>query len=172
MQLPEGLRASGRGGIAVELPRNGGLAAAALAAALAMLGGVLAVRSPQAAVALILLVLLVAVYARSRRAGLVCLWTLWLLTPALRRLLALAEGTPGADPLSLLPFLATGVLALLELRRSSMTKEARLTLAIGALGFLVGVPMGLQADPLAFGFGLVSYLAGLSAFALGWGDGV
>lgn len=168
MRLPEGLRAGGSGGIAVELPRSGGLGAAALAA----LGGAFAVRSPQAAVALVLLVLLLAVHARSRRAGLVCLWTLWLLTPALRRLLALAEDAPGADPLSLLPFLATGALALFELRRSTMTREARRTLAIGALGFLVGVPMGLQADPLAFGFGLVSYLAGLSAFALGWGDGV
>ena len=82
---------------------------------LALLSGAFAIRSLQAATALTLLVLLLAVYSQSRRAGMVGLWTVWLLTPALRRIIALSEGTPGADPLVLLPFLATAMMALIEL---------------------------------------------------------
>jgi hypothetical protein len=72
--------------------------------------------------------------------------------------------------LALLPFIATGVLALIELRRTTMSSAARTTLGIAALGFLIGAPMGLLADPLAFGFALTAYLAGLFAFAIGWAD--
>jgi hypothetical protein len=148
----------------------GDLAVVAAIGAIAVVGGAFAVRSLQAATALTLLVLLLAVYSQSRRAGLIGLWTIWLLTPALRRIVALAEGTPGADPLALLPFIATGVLALIELRRTTMSSAARTTLGIAALGFLIGAPMGLLADPLAFGFALTAYLAGLFAFAIGWAD--
>jgi len=152
-------------------PRFAGTPAVAAAGFLALLAGASAVRSLQAAFALALLVLLVAIHGQSRRAGLVGLWTLWLLAPALRRVLALTAGTPTADPLALLPFVATVAIALLELRRSTMSGEARTTLVIGGLGFLVGAPMGLLADPVAFTYGLMAYLAGLSALVFGWGDG-
>ena len=106
----------------------------------------------------------------SRRSGLAILWMIWLLVPAVRRIEALSGGTPSANPLSLLPFVATGALALLELRRSSMSKAAWNVLAMAGLGFLIGAPMGLLADPLSFGFSAAAYLSALGAFALGWGD--
>lgn len=146
-------------------------ATAAAIAALAAICGALAVKSVQAATAIAILVLLLAVYGQSRRAGLYGLWSLWLLAPMLRRVLALVEGTPSADPLALLPFIATGVLALVEMRQSMMSREARITLELAAAGFLIGAPMGLVADPQACAYALVAYLAGLSAFVLGWGDG-
>ncbi|HSS05084.1 MAG TPA: O-antigen ligase family protein [Solirubrobacterales bacterium] len=146
------------------------VAIAAGIAAIAVVGGAFAVRSLQAAVALALLVLIAAIYSRSRRAGLISLWTLWLLAPALRRMLALAVETPSADPLALLPFIATAGIALVELRRTSMSRPARIAISLATLGFLIGAPAGLAADPLAFGFGLTAYLAGVSALVLGWGD--
>lgn len=154
---------------ALRLLSNDAFVAAGIAA-IAVVGGAFAVRSLQAAVALALLVLLAAIYSRSRRAGLISLWTLWLLAPALRRMLALAVETPSADPLALLPFVATAGIALIELRRTNMSRPARIAISLATLGFLIGAPAGLAADPLAFGFGLTAYLAGVSALILGWGD--
>jgi O-Antigen ligase len=143
---------------------------AVLTAAIALLGGAMAVRSPQAAAAIALLVMLLAVHSQSRRMGFVGLWLIWLLAPGLRRVLALAGDTPSADPLALLPFVATGLLALIELRRSNMSAAARKTLTIAALGFLLGAPIGFLADPLSFGFGIAAYIAGLAALVIGWSD--
>ena len=171
MRLPRGLPGSGGGQLSTGLPGTSDAATAAAIAAVAVISGALAVRSMQAATSLALLVMLLRSTGSRRRAGLVGLWTIWLLAPGLRRVLALAEGTPGADPLALLPFVATGVLALIELRRSTMTRSARITVQVAAAGFLIGAPMGLFGDPQAFGFAMVAYLAGLSAFVLGWGDG-
>lgn len=169
MRLPRRLPAPA--GLALSRSRLEDAAIAAGIAAIAVLGGAFAVRSLQAAAALALLVLLLAVYSHSRRFGLIGLWSVWLLSPLLRRVLALAGDTPLADPLALLPFVATGMLAVLELRRSTLSREARTTLGLATLGFLIGAPMGMLADPLAFGFGITAYLAAVSAFALGWGDG-
>jgi hypothetical protein len=171
MRLSRSLTARGDGSVAIGPPSLGNAAAIAAAALAALVAGAFAVRSLQAAAALALLVLVVAVHGQSRRAGLVSLWTLWLLAPALRRLLALVDGAPSADPLALLPFVATGAIALIELRRTTMSKAARTTMLAGGLGILIGAPMGLLADPMAFAFGLAAYLAGLSAIVLGWGDG-
>lgn len=171
MRLPRQLLTGGDRTVAVGPPRFSDAAIVAAVALIAVVGGAFAVRSLQAATALALFVLLIAVYGQSRRAGLMGLWTLWLLAPALRRVLALAGEAPAADPLALLPFVATGALALIELRRSTMSRPARTTLVFAALGFLIGAPMGLLADPTAFTFGLLAYLSGLFAFALGWGDG-
>jgi putative inorganic carbon (hco3(-)) transporter len=164
------LRTAG-GGVAVARPQVGDAATVAGVIAIAVLAGAIAVRSVQAAAALALLVLLVAVYVQSRRIGLIALWSVWLISPALRRILALSGETQLADPLALLPFVATGALALIELRRSTLSPAARTTLGLATLGFLIGAPAGMLADPLAFGFGLTAYLAAVSAFALGWGDG-
>ena len=139
-------------------------------AGIAVLGGAFAVRSVQTAVALALLVLLVAVHAESRRAGMTLLWIYWLVIPGVRRGLDLVVDAPAADPLSLLPFIGTGVLALLEMRRARLSMAAGRTLGVAAFGFLLGVPAGLVADPLAFGFGAAAYGAGLAAFVLGWAD--
>ncbi|MEX2447947.1 MAG: O-antigen ligase family protein [Solirubrobacterales bacterium] len=150
--------------------RRNGLLVLALGAGLALLVGAVAVRSPQLAATVALLVLLPAVRAQSRTAGLMTLWAYWLLVPMLRRMLDLAEPTSGADPLSLLPFLGTAVLALMELRENRLDRRARLILAGAGVGFLLGLPMGLLADPAAVSFAALAYLAGLSAFVIGWGD--
>lgn len=171
MRLSRPLAARGDGSVEVGPPSFGNAALIAAAALAALVAGAFAVRSLQAAAALALFVLVVAIHGQSRRAGLVSLWTLWLLAPALRRLLALVDGAPSADPLALLPFVATGVIALIELRRSTMSKPARHTLLAATLGIMIGAPMGLLADPMAFTFGLAAYLTGILAIVLGWGDG-
>lgn len=147
-----------------------GIASAPLIAALALLTGAFAVRSTQLAVALVLLILLAAVRAQSRSGGLMVLWSYWLLIPMLRRMLDLAGSTPSADPLSLLPFVATAGLALIELDANRLDRRGRTILMLAAAGFLLGVPIGLTVDPASAGFAAVAYLAGLSAFVLGWGD--
>ena len=160
---------AGARAIAPQVMRNG-LLSLALAAGLALAVGALAVRSPQAGLTLALLVLLPAVRTQSRSAGLLTLWGYWLLTPMLRRLLDLMSETAGADPLSLLPFLGTAVLAVMELRENRLDRRARLILTAAGAGFLLGVPMGLVADPTAVSFAALAYLAALSAFVIGWGD--
>lgn len=149
--------------------RNGPLALAA-AAGLALLVGALAVHSPQVATTLTLLLLLPAIRAQSRSAGLMTLWAYWLLVPMVRRVLELSAPTSGADPLSLLPFLGTGVLAVMELRENRLDRRARMILTGASAGFLLGLPMGMLADPAAVSFAAVAYLAAVSAFVLGWGD--
>jgi putative inorganic carbon (HCO3(-)) transporter len=85
-------------------------------------------------------------------------------------MLDLVVEAPAADPLSLLPFVGTGLLALLEMRRARLGTAAGRTLGLAAFGFLLGVPHGLVSDPIAFGFGSAAYAAGLSALVLGWVD--
>jgi putative inorganic carbon (hco3(-)) transporter len=143
-----------------------------VAVPLALLGGALAVISAQAAVTLAFLVLLLAVRTQSRMAGLTLLWTYWLLAPLVRRTLDLAVAAPGADPISLLPFLGTAALAVMELRENRLTRRARWILAFAGTGMLIGVPMGMLEDPEAASFALLAYGAAVSAFVIGWGDGV
>jgi hypothetical protein len=142
------------------------------AAILALVVGALAVRSTQAGVALTLLVLLLAVRSQSRSGGLMLLWTYWLLAPLLRRVLELSVGAPSADPLSLLPFLGTAILAVMELREDRLDGRARRILGLAGVGIMLGLLTGLAADPPAAGFAAVAYGSGLAAFVLGWGDGV
>lgn len=129
-------------------------------------------KKPQLAIALVLLMLLVAVRIESREAGLMTLWTYWLLMPCLRRVVDLLSESPSADPLSVLPFVATALLALMELRENRLSRRARTILAAVSLGILIGVPVGLTVDPAAAMFATVAYLAGVSAFVIGWGDEV
>jgi putative inorganic carbon (hco3(-)) transporter len=146
------------------------VASAPLAAALALLTGAIAVRSPQLAATLVILVLLVALRGQSRTAGLFGLWLCWLLVPMIRRVIELSTPAPAADPLSLLPFVATACFALMELYSNRLDRRARWILALGGLGILFGVPAGVLADPASAAFAVTAYLAGLSAFVLGWGD--
>lgn len=148
------------------------LASAPLVACVALAAGAMAVRMPQLAVAGTLMVLLFAIRVESRSAGLTTLWIYWLLMPALRRVLDLIASAPSADPLSVLPFVATALLALMELRENRLSRKARTILGLAALGFLIGVPTGLVADPAAATFAATAYVAGLSAFVIGWGDEV
>lgn len=138
--------------------------------AFAALLGAATVISPQAAASVALLAFLVALRAHSRTAGLLALWSYWLFVPALRRVFDLMAEAPGADPLSLLPFLGTGALALMELRGNRLSRRARRVLVVAAAGFLLGLPAGLLADPTAASFAALAYLAGISALVIGWGD--
>jgi putative inorganic carbon (hco3(-)) transporter len=148
------------------------IAGAPVVLALALATGAAAVRSPQLAVAISLLVLLFAVRAQSRTGGLIVLWSYWLLTPAIRRLLELMGSAPAADPLSLMPFVATGILALMELQANRLDRRARTIVVLAVAGVLIGVPAGMLADPASASFAAIAYCAGISAFALGWGDEV
>ena len=148
------------------------LASAPLIAFAALIAGAMAARSTQLAVAATLLLLLFAIRQESRSAGLATLWIYWLMIPMVRRIIDLLSSAPAADPLSLLPFVGTALLALMELRENRLSRRARSILAIAAIGFLIGVPVGLSIDPTAMSFAAVAYVAGLSAFVLGWGDEV
>jgi len=146
------------------------LASAPLIAFAGLLAGAAAVRSPQLAVAGTLLLLLYAVRNESRMLGLTLLWTYWLLTPILRRVVDLLSDAPGADPLSVLPFLATGLLALMELRENRLGRTARTVLLAATGAFLLGAPVGFVTAPAAASFATFAYMAGLAAFVIGWGD--
>jgi hypothetical protein len=139
--------------------------------AIAVVGGVLVVKSTQLALTMTLLLLLLAARIQSRSAGLTLMWSFWLLAPFLRRVLDNSIGPVSPDPLSLLPFLATALLAAIELRHTHLSPRARTILTLGTIGFLIGAPLGLIADPTAAGFAIFAYGTGLSAFILGWGDG-
>jgi putative inorganic carbon (hco3(-)) transporter len=145
---------------------------APLVALVALIVGAASVHVPQLAVAAVLLLLLFAIRTESRVAGLMTLWTYWLLIPALRRVLDLLADSPDADPLSVLPFVATALLALMELRENRLGNRARTILVAVTAAILLGVPVGLTVDPAATTFAAVAYLAGLSAFIIGWGDEV
>jgi O-Antigen ligase len=141
------------------------------AVAIAVVGGLLVVHSTQLALTMTLLLLLLAVRFESRTAGLSLMWSFWLLAPFLRRVLDNSIGPVSPDPLSLLPFLGTALLAAIELRRTHLDQRARTILTLGTVGLLIGAPLGLIADPTAAGFAIFAYGTGLSAFILGWGDG-
>ncbi len=147
-------------------------ASAPLIAFLALIAGAMAVKQTQLAVAGTMLLLLFAIRTESRTAGLTTLWLYWLLIPVLRRVVDLVSSAPAADPLSLLPFVCTGLLAVMELRENRLSRRGRTILAVAAGGFLIGVPVGLTVDPAATTFAATAYLACLSAFVIGWGDEV
>jgi hypothetical protein len=150
---------------------RGNAAGIAAAVAIAVVGGVLVVHSTQLALTMTLLLLLLAARFQSRTAGLSLMWSYWLLAPFLRRVLDNSIGPVSPDPLSVLPFLATAMLAAIELRHTQLNRRARTILTLGVVGLLIGAPLGLAADPTAAGFAIFAYGTGLSAFILGWGDG-
>ena len=141
--------------------------AAAIAAAAA--AGLLVVRSNQLAVGIVLLVALLAVYAASARAGVVGVWLLWLTIPFLRRVFGLLEGVPQFDILALVPFAATGLIAVLEAERLYLSRRAKALIALAAVGFALGVPTGL-VTPTAGLFATGAYLSALAAFAIGYAE--
>ncbi|MDX6622087.1 MAG: hypothetical protein QOE75_19 [Solirubrobacterales bacterium] len=145
---------------------------APLIAFAALLAGALTVKMPQVALAGTLLVLLFAVRNESRSGGLTLLWIYWLLLPMVRRILDEMTSSGGPDPLSLLPFVGTALLAVMELRENRLSARARRVLLAATAAFVIGVPMGLAADPTALIFAVVAYMAGLSAFVVGYGDQV
>lgn len=147
-------------------------ASAPLIALAALVIGALTVKMPQIALAATLLLLLFAVRNESRTGGLTLLWIYWLLLPLVRRVLDVLTTSSGPDPLSLLPFVATALLAVMELRENRLSRRARQVMLAGTAAFAIGVPVGLVADPTAVIFALIAYMAGLTAFVVGYGDQV
>jgi putative inorganic carbon (HCO3(-)) transporter len=127
----------------------------------------LTMRSLQLGCTFALLVLAVGAYVRSRTAGLAVMWAVWLLTPLVRRLFGLEGGYISADPLAVAPFLVTGVLVAVELRRTGLPQPLRRPLLLAGVGLLIGIPAAL-GTPAALGFALFSYGTAVSALVLGY----
>jgi hypothetical protein len=148
----------------VDLLKYGAIAIAAV------ICGALAVMSTQMAVSIVLLVFLLGIRGSSRTAAAVTLWSYWFLVPGLRRVLDVAAPATGTDPLSLFPFLATGLFALLELRETKLDRRARVILATALLSLAIGIPIGFVVSPQAAAFAGLAYGTAISAFVIGWGD--
>jgi len=113
--------------------------------------------------------LVAAASIRSRPLGLAALWSLWFLAPFIRRLLDLTETTTGPDLLAVAPFVATGIVALVEYTRRPVTGRAWVVPAVAVGGFAIGLPQGFgDPDPLGFAFG--TYLLGLTGFFIGYAE--
>lgn len=141
----------------------GAIGASVLVAALTLV-------SPQLGATAALCGLVVGIYIRHPPSALILLWSLWLLAPMLRRIFALLQGTPAADPLSLAPFIATGVIGALELLRSGQSRRVRLMIGLVGAALLIGIPAGV-GSPDSLAFALASYSAALVAFLLGYREG-
>ena len=150
------------------------LAFAGLALASALVAGAApwAIRTgmPQIVAAAALLLAVVGAHLRSRAAGLMALWALWLLAPGIRRLVGLTGPYLSADPLALLPFLATAAVAAVELTRVQLPARVRRLLTLAAIGYLIGVPVGFATAPLSAVFALMAYGAAVLALVLGFVD--
>lgn len=142
-----------------------------VAGALAVAGciGAVTVVSPQGAFALVLIIGVVALWAHSRAAGVAAVWLLWLVLPGVRRVFVLLGPYPETDPLSLVPFVATGAVALLELMRTEMSSRARWVLGLAAFGLCLGLPTA-ASNPAAGVFALAAYGSGLAAFVIGYSE--
>jgi hypothetical protein len=81
----------------------------------------------------------------------------------------LATGYAGSDPLSLAPFLATGLVAGIEAFRTRLPLQIRRTLVLAAAGFTVGLPLGIF-HPRSGLYAFVAYLAGVAAAVLGFNE--
>jgi putative inorganic carbon (HCO3(-)) transporter len=155
-----------------ERRRQLGFAGAALAAAVVAGAAptVAPTGMPQTVTAAALLLAVVAARISSRTAGLVALWALWLLAPGIRRVLGMAGPYLSTDPLALVPFLATVAVATMELARVPLPSRVRRLLALAALGYLIGVPVGLLTAPASAAFALLAYGGALLAFVVGFAD--
>jgi O-antigen ligase len=160
----------------VRARRNPGSPAADLAW-LAVVGGLSALVlgwlltfSLQAAMAFVLVVLVLALHQYERRWGIAAMLALWLAAPMLRRLFLLATGPVSIDPLSLAPFVATAVIAGIELARTQLPTRVRRLILLAAAGFAIGVPLGFAADPTAALYACAAYLAGVSGAVLGFNE--
>jgi hypothetical protein len=131
---------------------------------------ILTLATVQGAATFVAVATVVALYLRHRRAGLVGMWLLWLLVPALRRILGLSEGFETTDPLAIAPFLATGIIGAVELRRSSLSVRAKRIIFLACAALVFGIPVGLFANPEAMAFALFAYGAAIVTFAVGYNE--
>lgn len=141
-----------------------------LAAVAALATAILTVRSPQLGASAALVGVVITAYVGHRPAGLAALWALWLLAPGLRRVLGLETGYVGSDPLAVVPFAATGLVAALALLQFRLPRQATIILIAAGVGLLVGLPAGI-GNPTAAVFAAVAYGSALGAFVIGWNEG-
>jgi hypothetical protein len=142
---------------------------AVLAVLIAGLLGVLADKSLQLSCSAILVLALSVAYTQSRRRGLMMLWAIWLLVPLIRRVLGLFGPVPAHDPLSVVPFLVTLIVAIQELPRAHLDLRSRRIVLLAGCGFAFGVPRGLS-NLTALAFDGLAYLAALSGLVIGYAD--
>lgn len=126
--------------------------------------------SVQATAACTLVLLVIGLHQYDRVWGLYAMFALWFLAPGLRRVLGLFTGYVENDPLSLAPFIATAAIAALELVQVHMPSRIRLIMLMAALGFAIGLPVGMLTGPRAAVYAVTAYIAGLSAVILGFNE--
>ncbi len=137
------------------------------APALVVAGALIA--SPRAAIALVIIVLVVGLHQHERRLGIYALFAFWCLVPELRRVLDQLEGYAGTDPLSVAPFVATAILAAIELHQSRLPTQIRRVMLLAGAGFAFGLPVGML-HPKSGVYALTAYLCGVAAIVLGAND--
>jgi len=145
------------------------LALAAFAVVTAAATAYLTTSSLRTAATMVLLLVVIGAYVRSRRAGLIAMWLVWMFSPGLRRILTLAEAGQysNADPLALLPFLATGLMGFEAIRSGVFSTRAKWIMGLAAAGWALGLPAGLHSLNSAV-FAFVAYVTGVTAFAIGY----
>lgn len=148
------------------------LPALLLAALLGCIAAAAAYKQIQLAITAAMLVFVLGLRLRSRAGAILTMWLLWLLVPMLRRVIELWYPAPAADPLVLLPIMATFLLAVMEIRENRLNQRARSVMVFASVGILIGVPVGLTVDPAAAIFASLAYVSGVSAVVIGWGDQV
>jgi O-antigen ligase len=126
--------------------------------------------SLRAAISFVIVALVVGLHEHDRRWGICALFAFLFLAPELRRVLDLLTGYAASDPLSVAPFLATGLLGVIELYRVKLPAHVRRVLLVAAAGICVGLPFGLLHARSGI-FAFVAYLCGLAAAVLGYNDG-
>jgi hypothetical protein len=148
-----------------------GLAAFPLLVAAACLGtAVLTVISLETALAFLIVLLVMAFWALRPDFGIAALWVTWLLIPGVRRVLDTLLVGGEYDPLSIVPFAATAVVAGLELFRRPLSSRPTRLMILALSGLAIGIATGV-AHPTALTFGLLAYGAGILAFAIGYREG-
>lgn len=155
MRLPPGTRADA---IAV-------LAAMLAAGALAVLTTI----SPQLGLTVSLLALVCGLHVARPAAAMVLVWIIWLVMPGVRRLFGLS-GYLEADPLSIAPFLATGIVVVLQWSRRRQPRVVRHVVLLVAGGWLVGVPLGIVAGPEAALYNFVTYTVAAGGYIVGFNE--
>jgi hypothetical protein len=125
--------------------------------------------SLRAAISLVIVVLVVGLHQHRRQTGIYALFAFWCLAPELRRVLDLLGGYSGSDPLTVAPFIATGLLGAIEFYRITLPVNVRRIILVAGGGFVVGLPLGLS-QPRSALCALVVYLTGVAAAVLGFNE--
>lgn len=142
----------------------------ALAGAAVTATALLTLQSPQLGASAALLGLVAAAYIGHPPAGLGALWAVWFIAPGLRRVFGLEGGYVDADPLAVVPFAATAIVALLTILRKELPPRVRFVLVAAGLGLVFGIPSGL-GQPSAAAFAAFAYGSALSAVVIGFSEG-